>query len=198
MRWLGAQPPNTDEVEQGLRRIINDGNRAADVLGRIRALIRKTPPQRHPVDLNAVVGEMVGFTRGEAARYGAAVTTRLVNDLPAVLVDRVELQQVLLNLIINGLEAMAVIEEGERRLIIVSESVGKDVRIVVSDSGPGFACDQVEEVFTAFYTTKVTGLGMGLSICRSIIEAHGGHLWAEANAPCGARVVFTLPGCAGR
>ena len=97
-----------------------------------------------------------------------------------------------------GVEAMAVIEEGERRLIIVSESVGKDVRIVVSDSGPGFACDQVEEVFTAFYTTKVTGLGMGLSICRSIIEAHDGHLWAEANAPCGARVVFTLPGCAGR
>jgi PAS domain S-box-containing protein len=198
LRWLGAQPPNTDEVEQGLRRIINDGNRAADVLGRIRALIRKTPPQRQAVDLNAVVGEMVGFTRGEATRYGAVVTTQLVKDLPAVLADRIELQQVLLNLIVNGLEAMAVMEEGERRLLITSESVGEDVQIMVSDSGPGFACDRVEEVFTAFYTTKSTGLGMGLSICRSIIETHGGRLWAEVNTPRGARVVFTLPGCAGR
>jgi PAS domain S-box-containing protein len=198
LRWLGAQPPNTDEVELGLKRIIADGNRAADVLGRIRALIRKTPPQRHAVDLNALVGEMVGFTRGEAARFGALVSTQLASGLPAVLVDRVELQQVLLNLIINALEAMAVMAEGERRLFITSEWVGDDVQIVVSDSGPGFACDRVEEVFTAFYTTKSTGLGMGLSICRSIIEAHGGRLWAEANTPCGARVVFTLPGCAGR
>jgi PAS domain S-box-containing protein len=195
LRWLGAQPPNIDEVEQGLRRIINDGNRAADVLGRIRALIRKTPPQRQAVELNAVVTEMVGFTRGEAARYGTAVTTRLASDLPAVVADRVELQQVLLNLIINGLEAMAVTEEGERRLFIASELLGEDVRIMVSDSGPGFACERAEEVFTAFYTTKPTGLGMGLSICRTIIEAHGGRLWAEVNSPCGARVLFTLPVC---
>lgn len=111
--------------------------------------------------------------------------------------DRVELQQVLLNLIVNALEAMAVMEEGERRLIISSESVDEHVQIAVSDSGPGFACERAEEVFTAFYTTKTTGLGMGLSICRTIIESHGGHLWAEANTPCGARVVFTLPGCAG-
>ncbi|MGF6488079.1 trifunctional serine/threonine-protein kinase/ATP-binding protein/sensor histidine kinase [Pseudomonas frederiksbergensis] len=198
LRWLGAQPPNTEEVEQGLRRIINDGNRAADVLGRIRALIRKTPPQRQPVNLNAVVGEMVGFTRGEAARYGAVVNTQLAIDLPVVLADRVELQQVLLNLIVNGLEAMAVMEEGERRLFITSESVEDDVRIMVSDSGPGFACERAEEVFTAFYTTKSTGLGMGLSICRTIIEAHGGRLWAEANSPFGARVLFTLRGCVER
>lgn len=197
LRWLGAQPPNTAEVGLGLRRIINDGNRAADVLGRIRALIRKTPPQRHAVDLNALVGEMVGFTRGEAARSAAEVTTQLASDLPAVVADRVELQQVMLNLIINALEAMAVMAEGERRLFITSEFVGEDVQIVVSDSGPGFACERVEEVFTAFYTTKSTGLGMGLSICRTIIEAHGGRLWAEVNTPRGARVVFTLPGCAG-
>jgi PAS domain S-box-containing protein len=194
LRWLGAQPPNTDEVELGLKRIIADGNRAADVLGRIRALIRKTPPQRQALDLNAVVGEMVGFTRGEATRYGAEVSVQLASDLPAVLADRVELQQVLLNLIVNGLEAMAVMEEGERRLSISSACVGENVRITVSDSGPGFACERAEEVFTAFYTTKATGLGMGLSICRTIIEAHGGRLWAEANAPCGARVVFALPG----
>ena len=185
--------PNTDEVEHGLRRIISDGNRAADVLGRIRALIRKTPPQRQALDLNAVVDEMVGFTRGEATRYRAVVSVQLASDLPAVLADRVELQQVLLNLIVNGLEAMAVMEEGARRLSISSACVGENVRITVSDSGPGFACERAEEVFTAFYTTKATGLGMGLSICRTIIEAHGGRLWAEANAPCGARVVFALP-----
>jgi PAS domain S-box-containing protein len=194
LRWLGAQPPNTDEVEQSLRRIINDGNRAADVLGRIRALIRKTPPQRQALDLNAVVGEMVGFTRGEATRYGAEVSVQLASDLPAVLADRVELQQVLLNLIVNGLEAMEVMEEGARRLSISSDCVGDNVQITVNDSGPGFACERAEEVFTAFYTTKATGLGMGLSICRTIIEAHGGRLWAEANAPCGARVVLALPG----
>ncbi|QHF51234.1 ATP-binding sensor histidine kinase [Pseudomonas sp. S49] len=193
LRWLGAQPPNTDEVELGLKRIINDGNRAADVLGRIRALIRKTPPQRQALDLNAVVDEMVGFTRSEATRYGVVVSVQLASDLPAVLADRVELQQVLLNLIVNGLEAMAVMEEGERRLSITSDRAGGNVRITVSDSGPGFACNRVEEVFTAFYTTKSTGLGMGLSICRSIIEAHGGRLWAEVNAPCGARVVLALP-----
>jgi PAS domain S-box-containing protein len=195
LRWLGAQPANIDEVEQGLRRIINDGNRAAEVLGRIRALIRKTPPQRQALNLNAVVGEMVGFTRGEAARCGAVVSTQLASDLPAVLADRVELQQVLLNLIINALEAMEVMQAGERRLLISSESVAEDVRIMVSDSGPGFACERAEEVFTAFYTTKSTGLGMGLSICRTIIEAHGGRLWAEANLPLGARVLFTLAAC---
>jgi C4-dicarboxylate-specific signal transduction histidine kinase len=194
LRWLGAQPPNTGEVELGLKRIINDGNRAADVLGRIRALIRKTPPQRQALDLNAVVEEMVGFTRSEATRYGAMVSVQLASDLPAVLADRVELQQVLLNLIVNGLEAMAVMAEGVRRLSITSDVAGGNVRITVSDSGPGFACERAEEVFTAFYTTKPTGLGMGLSICRTIIEAHGGRLWAEANAPCGARVVLALPG----
>jgi len=144
---------------------------------------------------DAVVGEMVGFTRGEAARCGAVVSTQLASDLPAVLADRVELQQVLLNLIINALEAMEVMEAGERRLLISSESVADDVRIMVSDSGPGFACERAEEVFTAFYTTKSTGLGMGLSICRTIIEAHGGRLWAEANLPLGARVLFTLAAC---
>ncbi|MBV4484516.1 AAA family ATPase [Pseudomonas sp. SWRI153] len=195
LRWLRAQPPNVDEVEQGLRHIILDGNRAADVLGRIRALIHKTPPQRQPVNLNVLVEEMVGFTRAEALRHGAIVQMHTAIELPAVLADRVELQQVLLNLIINSLEAMTAVPEGQRRLLICSESVGADVQITLSDSGPGFDCDQAEQVFTAFYTTKSTGLGMGLSICRTIIEGHGGRLWAERNVPSGARVVFVLPRC---
>ncbi|WP_236169164.1 trifunctional serine/threonine-protein kinase/ATP-binding protein/sensor histidine kinase [Pseudomonas atacamensis] len=195
LRWLGAKPPNINEVEQGLRHIILDGNRAADVLGRIRALIHKTPPQRQPVSLNLLIEEMVGFSRGEALKHGAEVSVELAAELPFVVADRVELQQVLLNLIINSLEAMTIMAEGQRRLLIRSEALGDNVHISVSDSGPGFACERAEHVFTAFYTTKSTGLGMGLSICRTIIEGHGGKLWAERNEPSGARVVFGLPRC---
>ena len=195
LRWLGAKPPNINEAEQGLRHIILDGNRAADVLGRIRALIHKTPPQRQPVSLNLLIEEMVGFSRGEALKHGAEVSVELAADLPFVVADRVELQQVLLNLIINSLEAMTIMAEGQRRLLIRSEALGDNVHISVSDSGPGFACERAEQVFTAFYTTKSTGLGMGLSICRTIIEGHGGKLWAERNEPSGARVVFGLPRC---
>lgn len=138
---------------------------------------------------------MVGFSRGEALKHGAEVSVELAADLPFVVADRVELQQVLLNLIINSLEAMTIMAEGQRRLLIRSEALGDNVHISVSDSGPGFACERAEQVFTAFYTTKSTGLGMGLSICRTIIEGHGGKLWAERNEPSGARVVFGLPRC---
>ncbi|MGF6171639.1 PAS domain S-box-containing protein [Pseudomonas moraviensis] len=195
LRWLSASPPNIDEVEQGLRHIILDGNRAADVLGRIRALIHKAPPQRQPVSLNLLIEQMVNFSHGEALKHGAEVSIQVAAELPLVLADRVELQQVLLNLIINSLEAMTIMAEGQRRLLIRSEALGDNVHISVSDSGPGFACERAEQVFTAFYTTKSTGLGMGLSICRTIIEGHGGKLWAERNEPSGARVVFGLPRC---
>jgi len=194
LRWLNATPPQVDEVRLVLSSLIKDANRAADVLGRIRGHIRKAPPQKEPVDINAAIREMIEFTRGQAASSGAVVQVHLADGLPPIEGDRVELQQVLLNLILNALEAMGAVDEHERQLH-VSAALDDEgsVLVKVSDSGPGFAADYAEQVFAAFYTTKATGLGMGLSICRSIIEALGGRLWASANEPCGATVQFTLP-----
>ncbi|MFZ6044738.1 AAA family ATPase [Pseudomonas sp. CR3202] len=193
-RWLGAQPPNLDEVGLVLSNIIRDANRAADVLGRIRGMIRKAPQQKEPVDINEAIREMVEFTHCPASKHGVQVHTQLAAALPLIEGDRVELQQVLLNLIINALEAMDSVDEGERRLQIGTalNSTGC-VQVTVSDSGPGFASESAEQVFAPFYTTKPTGLGMGLSICRSIIESHSGRLWASASQPRGAVVQFTLP-----
>ncbi|WP_367863287.1 AAA family ATPase [Pseudomonas guariconensis] len=192
IRWLGAQPPQLDEVALGLGRIIKDANRAAEVLGRIRELIRKAPPQKQAVDVNAVVLEMVDFTRGEAVKGRAQVQTELAEGLPQVLADRVELQQVLLNLILNALEAMSEVERA--RTLHISTAIDQgDVRVTVADSGPGFVAENVEQVFEPFYTTKATGLGMGLSICRSIIDSQGGRFWASARQGPGAEVQFTLP-----
>ncbi|CDF85698.1 PAS domain S-box [Pseudomonas knackmussii B13] len=193
LRWLGAQPPELGEVSQVLGRIIKDANRAAEVLGRIRQLIRKTPPQRQPVDVSAALREMVEFTRGEAAKCGAVVRVELADGLPEVEGDRVELQQVMLNLIVNALEAMGGVPASERRLLVSSEYDEDGVRVRVCDSGPGFAEGNADLLFAPFYTTKATGMGMGLSICRSIIDSHGGRLWASANQPRGAVVQFTLP-----
>lgn len=193
LRWLGAQPPELGEVSQGLQRIIKDANRAAEVLGRIRQLIRKTTPQKQAVDLNAAIREIIEFTRTEAAKGGALVRTRLAAGLPEVEGDRVELQQVMLNLIINALEAMGSVPAGERDLLVSTECEAGGVRVTVSDRGPGFAEDHADLLFAPFYTTKPTGMGMGLSICRSIIDAHGGRLWAGANPPRGAVVQFVLP-----
>ncbi|MGN8342792.1 AAA family ATPase [Pseudomonas sp. SMV71] len=194
LRWLNAQPPEIDEVRQVLGRLIVDANRAADVLGRIRGHIRKAPPQKGPVDINAAIDEMIEFTRGQIIKSGAAIQTRLAHGLPLVVGDRVELQQVLLNLIMNALEAMTAVSEGERQLLVCAalDPTGC-VMVSVSDSGPGFASQSTDLVFTSFYTTKPTGLGLGLSICRSIIEAHGGILRAAPNQPRGATVQFTLP-----
>ncbi|VVP68055.1 Adaptive-response sensory-kinase SasA [Pseudomonas fluorescens] len=193
-RWLNIQPPELDEVRHVLGRLIIDANRAADVLGRIRGHIRKAPPQKGPVDINAAIGEMIEFTRGQIIKSGASLQTHLTDGLPLIEGDRVELQQVLLNLIMNALEAMSSTGEGERQLHISVVREEADCLLVsVSDSGPGFAAANTEQVFASFYTTKPTGMGMGLSICRSIIEAHGGRLWASANQPRGATVQFTLP-----
>ena len=193
-RWLNAQPPELDEVRYVLDSLIQNANRAADVLGRIRGHIRKAPQPKGPVDINAAIGEMVEFTRGQILKSGVLLQTQLLDGLPTIQGDRVELQQVLLNLIMNALEAMSSVEDGERQLHIRSmvDDAGC-LRVSVSDSGPGFDSGTSEQIFTSFYTTKSAGLGMGLSICRSIIEAHGGRLWANANQPCGAIVQFSLP-----
>lgn len=193
-RWLNAQPPELEEVRHVLGRLIIDANRAADVLGRIRGHIRKAPPQKGPVDMNAAIGEMIEFSRGQIIKSGASIQTRLTDPLPLIEGDRVELQQVLLNLIMNALEAMGAIIDGERQLVVRTALADTGcVLVSVSDSGPGFAMECADQVFTSFYTTKPTGLGLGLSICRSIIEAHGGSLSASANHPRGAIVEFRLP-----
>ncbi|WP_077044121.1 AAA family ATPase [Pseudomonas sp. KK4] len=193
-RWLSIQPLNLDEVRQVLAHLIQNANRAADVLGRIRSHIRKAPPQKGPVDINEAIGEMVEFSRGEITKAGASVQIQLTDNLQLVVGDRVELQQVLLNLIMNALEAMDATPKGERHLHISAVPGDKGYLLVsVSDSGHGFDTDNPDQVFASFYTTKATGLGMGLSICQSIIEAHGGRLRASANQPRGATFQFTLP-----
>jgi len=194
LRWLDLQPADTREARLALGRIVKDANRAGEVLNRIRQLIRKAPPRKEPVDINEAIREIIELTRGEAKKGHAAIQTQLADGLPLVEGDRVELQQVLLNLIINALEAMAGVHDGLRQVHVSTRKADRGlVLVAVRDSGPGFGLDDKERPFTAFYTTKSTGLGMGLSICRSIIDAHGGRLWASENSPRGAVVQFTVP-----
>ena len=194
LRWLSAQPPDIEEVRQALDRIVKDGNRAGEVVGRIRALVKKAPPRKDDLEINEAILEVVALTQREAVKNGVSVQTQLAEALPLVQGDRVQLQQVILNLIINAIEAMSGLGEGVRELLIsTGKAKSEDVFVAVRDSGPGLAPGNPERAFEAFYTTKPGGLGMGLSICRSIIEAHGGRLWATTSVPQGAILNFTLP-----
>jgi PAS domain S-box-containing protein len=194
LRWLRAQPPDLDEVRASLSRIVEDGKRAGNVISGIRALIHKVPPRKDRFDLNEAVLEMVALTRSELLNHGILLQTELGPVLPRVDGDRTQLQQVILNLILNAVEAMGGIDEGTRELRINTErEVGGGVLVTVRDSGPGLDPADTERVFTAFYTTKPKGMGMGLAICRSMVEAHGGRMWASANEPRGAVFQFTLP-----
>jgi signal transduction histidine kinase len=193
-RWLRAQPPDLGEVRDSLGRIVEDGKRAGNVIGGIRTLINKLPPRKDRFDLNEAVLEMVTLTRSEVLNHGILLQTELVPGLPRVEGDRTQLQQVILNLIVNAIEAMGGIDEGTRELRIKTErAAAGGVLVTVRDSGPGLDLADVEQVFTAFYTTKPKGMGMGLAICRSMVEAHGGRMWASANEPRGAVFQFTLP-----
>jgi PAS domain S-box-containing protein len=192
-RWLSAEPPNFHEVDDALSLIVKEGNRAGEVVGRIRALIKKAPARKDAVAINDVILEVVALTRTEAANNGVSVRTQLAEGLPRVQGDRVQLQQVLLNLIINAIEAMRDVGEEERELLISSRNEPDGVSVEVRDSGPGFAEADIHRVFEAFYSTKPSGLGLGLSICRSIIETHNGRLWASPNVPRGAIFGFTAP-----
>jgi C4-dicarboxylate-specific signal transduction histidine kinase len=194
LRWLRAQPPDLDEVRASLSRIVEDGKRAGNVIGGIRALVHKVPPRKDRFDLNEAVLEMVVLTRSEVLKHGISLQTELAPGLPRVEGDRTQLQQVILNLIVNAIEAMGGFDEGTRELRINTErSAAGGVLVTVRDSGPGLDPADVEHVFTAFYTTKPKGMGMGLAICRSMVEAHGGRMWASANEPRGAIFQFTLP-----
>jgi PAS domain S-box-containing protein len=192
-RWLSAQPPNFHEVDDALALIAKEGNRASEVVARIRALIKKAPSRKDVVAINDAILEAIALTRTEAANNSVSVRTQLAEGLPQVEGDRVQLQQVLLNLIINAIEAMRDVDKEERKLLIGTRSEPDGVSVEVRDSGPGFAPAALDRVFEAFYTTKPGGLGLGLSICQSIIEAHGGRLWASPNVPRGAIFGFTAP-----
>jgi len=194
LRWLDARPPNLEEVRQALDRIVRDGNRAGEAIGRIRALIKTAPPRKEDLEINEAILEVIALTHGEVVKNGISLQTQLAADLPLVQGDRVQLQQVIFNLIINAVEAMNGVSEGSRELLI---GTGKDassgVLVAVQDSGPGLNPESFDRLFDPFYTTKPSGMGMGLSICRSIVEAHGGRVWASRVAGAGVTVQFTLP-----
>jgi signal transduction histidine kinase len=194
LRWLAAQPPDLEEARQALGAIIDDGGRAGDVIDRIRALIKKAPARNVRFDLNESVRDVIALTQSEMLTQGVSMHTHLATDLPPVEGDRVQVQQVLLNLILNAVEAMSGCDGGMRELRVSTEQdASGGVLVTVRDTGPGLDSASVDRLFEAFYTTKPSGLGMGLAICRSIIEAHGGRLWATANEPRGAVFQFTLP-----
>ena len=184
LRFLNAQPPNLEETRQALGSTVEQGDRATDVIERIRALIKKAPPRKDALEINGAILEVIALTRGEILKNGVSVQTQLAEGLPLIQGDRVQLQQVILNVIINAVQAMSAVSEGARELLI---STGKDasggVLVTVRDSGPGLNPESFDRLFDAFYTTKPGGMGMGLSICRSIVEAHGGRIWASLAAP---------------
>jgi C4-dicarboxylate-specific signal transduction histidine kinase len=194
LNFLHKQPPDLGEVKEALECVVGDADRAGDIIDRIRDQIKKTPPRKRRFDLNEAINEVITLARSAITENGVSVQTRLKEALPPVEGDRVQLQQVVLNLILNAVEAMSSGEAGARELLISTEqSRTNTVLMAVRDSGPGISAQHLERVFEAFYTTKTSGIGMGLSICRSIIDAHGGRLWAEANEPRGAVFQFTLP-----
>ena len=194
LRWLDSQPPDTEKARQSVDRIIRDANRASDVVGRVRSLAKKTSPQKAWLNINEMVLEIVSLMEKEIEQNQVSLATRLSNDVPQVFADRIQLQQVILNLIMNAVEALSAISDGSRYLFISTEKDKSDgVFLTVGDFGPGLDPEKLEQIFDAFYTTKREGMGMGLAVSRSIIEAHSGRLWATPNDPRGAVFQFTLP-----
>jgi len=193
LRWLAGDTPNLEEARAAAMRVVTDGRRAAEIISRVRLLFKKGTPGRELVDVNEVVREMTVLLQGEALRHNISVRTALTADLPQTMADRVQLQQVMMNLIMNSIDAMKS-EDGMRELAINSGLLeNEDILVSVSDTGVGLPPQQADQIFNAFFTTKLHGTGMGLRISGSIIESHGGRLWAEDNSPRGATFHFTLP-----
>jgi len=194
LRWLESGPPDIDEARDAARHVIRDGNRASEVIGRIRAMVKNAPPEKTMIDTNAIIQEVIGLMRNELHKQAVAVRTELDSGLPLVLGDKVQLQQVLLNLIMNAIEAMSGTTAIPRILSVKSQLDGSQgVVVTVEDNGTGFEMNKRERLFDAFFTTKPNGMGLGLSICRSIIDAHGGRFWASQASPSGAVFHVALP-----
>jgi C4-dicarboxylate-specific signal transduction histidine kinase len=194
LRWLAGAAPNQGEACQAVERIIRDANRASKVIGQIRALFDKTPRHKDWVEVDGLIAEVIALTDSELFRNRVTVRTELAPDLPPVLGDGIQLQQVIMNLILNGAEAMSTATDRPRELFIAAQrNSPEEVLVVVRDSGAGLDPQDLDRIFDAFYTTKPKGMGMGLSISRSIIESHGGRLWAARNEEHGATFQFTLP-----
>jgi signal transduction histidine kinase len=194
LNFLDRTPPDLVEVREALACAVKDNDRASNVVGRIRALMQKAPTRTDSVDLNEAVREVIELTHGEALKHGVSVRTQLADGLPLIQGDRVQLQQVVLNLILNAVQAMGAVADGTREVLVTtSQTEPNEVCLGVRDTGPGLSAETLPRLFEPFYTTKPGGMGMGLAICRSIIEAHGGRLWAAGCEPQGALFQFTIP-----
>ena len=194
LRWLASEAPDLEAARKSIQRMIRDGSRAGEVVGRIQAMIRKSKPQRDFLNINDAIMEVLALLQTEIHRNGILPDAELSNDLSLVWGDRVQLQQVILNLIMNAIEAMSGISQTQRRLLVSTVKDGSNgVLVSVRDSGTGFHESALDRLFEAFYTTKENGMGIGLAVSRTIIQAHGGRLWAMPNAPQGAIFHFTLP-----
>jgi signal transduction histidine kinase len=192
LRWLAREQPDMEEAREATMRVVNDGNRAAEIIERLRSFYKKGAPlERELVDVNEVVREMLELLRSEANRYPICMRTDLAAELPEFTADRVQLQQVMMNLMLNGIEAMK--DSGGELTIKSERGENGELLMSISDSGVGLPTEKANEIFDAFFTTKPQGSGMGLTISRSIIESHGGRLWAGANANRGVTFYFTLP-----
>jgi len=192
LRQLANATPNSDKLREAILEIVNDGTRASAVISRIRALLQKSPPERVAVNVNQIIQEVTILLRNEMTRNRVSLRTDLAADLPRVSGDPVQLQQVLINLVMNGIDAMRSLAHRPRELLIKSAKNHNEVSIQVQDSGAGLDPERAEHIFEPFFTTKPEGIGMGLSISRSIVESHGGRLWAESDSK-GAMFQFTLP-----
>ncbi len=193
LRWLARDHPDLEGAREAASRIVKDSTRAAEIVSRIRLLFKKSAPEREFVDLNEVIREMTVLLRGESTRYSISVRTELAEDLPQVMGDRVQLQQVLMNLMINAIDAMKDVDRARELMIKSEREENEQLLVSVTDTGVGLPAQQADQIFDAFFTTKAHGTGMGLRISRSIVESHGGRLWAAENSPFGASFYFTLP-----
>jgi C4-dicarboxylate-specific signal transduction histidine kinase len=194
LRFLAGDPPDLTEVREAMECVVNDTYRAGDIISGIRAQVKKVPPRKAAVDLNEAIEEVIAIVRGELSKHRVSIQMRLGEGLSTVHTDRVQLQQVMLNLILNAIEAIISVGDDARELVISTESIpAEGLLVAIGDSGPGVAPEDRERIFESFYTTKSGGVGIGLSICRSIIDAHSGRLWVDAHQPRGAVFRFTLP-----
>jgi signal transduction histidine kinase len=194
LEWLSAEPPNLDKARHTVERIIQEGTRAGTLLSRIRALFKKDNPLKNWVDINELIQELMALLYDEAVRRRISIHTDLAPDLPKVEVDRVQLQQVVLNLVMNGMDAIGSANSAEKDLLIKSRTAGeKEISIQIEDSGIGLTAESADKIFDTFFTTKSQGIGMGLSISRSIVESHEGRLWATPRPGGGTIFQFTVP-----